>query len=175
MIYYYGGAFNPLTKAHQKIIDNLVKKLDIQNDQIIIGVTSYQDKEYSYPDRIRYDMAYNYMFKKYIPLIEQKHIFIKWQVLYQYYRTYDYLKQLKDMFKTDSSNITIVIGEDEWKDLNDKKWEHSEQLLDEYKFKVIPRKNDISSTKVRELLTDKDVNYSSLKKYISKEVYDVIH
>lgn len=167
MIYFYGGAFNPLTKAHQKIMDDLVNKMDLKQDKLIIGITSYQDKTYSYADQVRYDMVYNYMFNKYVPLIE-KQIFVKWQVLYQYTRTYEYLHKL---FPNDE--ICIVVGEDEWKDLNDKKWEYSDELLNEYKFEVILRTDNISSTKVRELL-DNTVDYSQLEKYITKEVYDII-
>ena len=167
MIYFYGGAFNPLTKAHQKIIDDIISKMDLKQDQLIIGITSYQDKTYSYSDSDRHTMVYNYMFNKYVPMME-KHIYIRWQVLYQYMRTYNYLHKL---FPNDE--ICIVVGEDEWNDLNDKKWVHSDELLNEYKFEIIPRTDAISSTKVRELL-DNNADYSQLEQYITKEVFDMI-
>lgn len=170
MIYFYGGAFNPLTKAHQQIIDDIINnKININNDSLILGVTSHDYKEYDYNQSLRYDMVYNYMFNKYVPLME-KNIFIKWQVLHQYIRTYKFLEKL---YPNQQKNIIIVLGEDEWNDLNDKKWEYSDELLNEYKFEVIPRTNNISSTKVRELLSNNS-DYNTLSEYISEEVYNMI-
>jgi nicotinic acid mononucleotide adenylyltransferase len=48
-----------------------------------------------------------------------------------------------------------VIGEDEYIDLKDGKWHHSEDILNSFEIKVIQRNDGVSSSKVRELFKNK--------------------
>lgn len=169
MIYFYGGAFNPLTKAHQNILDKLIKKMNINHDKLYIGVTNHDYKTYSYDSILRYQMIFNYMFKKYNFITYGKPF--KWEVWNQYYKTYDFLKERFP--NVEHKDICIVLGADEYQDLKDGKWVNSEKLLNEFSFKVFKRTNDISSTKVRELLNN-NVSWEDVKHYISKDVYQLL-
>ena len=91
------------------------------------------------------------------------------QLIKQDRRTWKFLNEVLNI----KNNLTLVIGEDEWNDLKNYKWHHSKDILDLYKIKVIPRTNDISSSKVRELLRNK-ANFDELQKYITKETYNIL-
>ena len=162
-VYFYGGAFNPFTLAHQQIIDNIVKDMD-DDDKLIIGVTTHDYKEYQYHHDKRYECVYRYMMNKY-------GMSICWQVLFQIDRTWNFLN--KFIPEQDQDYITLIMGEDEYQDLQAGKWHHHEDILNTYKIKIIPRTNDISSTKVRALL-NQNADFNELKQYISKEVYERI-
>ena len=69
--------------------------------------------------------------------------------------------------------ITMVIGEDEWKDLKAGKWHYSNDILNTYNILTIPRTDDVSSSKVRELLK-KNVDKNELLKYITKTTYNIL-
>ena len=162
-VYFYGGAFNPFTLAHQQIIDNIVKDMN-DDDKLIIGVTTHDYKEYQYHHDKRYECVYTYMMNKY-------GMSICWQVLFQIDRTWNFLN--KFIPEQDQDYITLIMGEDEYQDLQAGKWHHHEDILNTYKIKIIPRTNDISSTKVRTLL-NQNADFNELKQYISKEVYERI-
>ena len=76
-------------------------------------------------------------------------------------------------YRTRRDYFIIIVGEDEWNDLNTGKWHYSKELLNTYKFKVIQRTNGISSTKVRELLKN-NVGFDELQNYITRETYDIL-
>ena len=106
--------------------------------------------------------------------------------------TYDTLEHYKNIYK--NSTIYFICGLDNLSYIN--KWYKAEKLLKNYKFLVIGRNtnnseeilnnlkeykenititnielNDISSTKIRDNIYNKDFNY---KKYLNKEVYEYI-
>jgi nicotinate-nucleotide adenylyltransferase len=167
-IYFYGGAFNPLTITHQRIIDELVDELNLnscfdKNDILHIGVTYHDYKEYEFDKDIRLKMVKSYMDSKYLDKFG-------WQVCFQDCRTWEYLHKVYS--ENAQKLITIIMGEDEYADLKAGKWHYSEDILNTYQIKVIPRNDGISSTKVRQLLKEK--NFEEAKKYIDKNTYIIL-
>lgn len=167
-IYFYGGAFNPLTLTHQKIIDNLVSELKLNgctddNDILHIGVTFHDYKECKFDKDLRIKFVKSFMDKNYIDKFG-------WEISLQNERTWDYLHRVyvDDVQKY----ITIIMGEDEYNDLKAGKWHHTDDILNTYQIKVIPRNDGVSSTKVRELINNK--KYEELKKYISDDTYQIL-
>lgn len=181
MIYIYGGAFDPVTKAHLEIVKMLNKHL-ADNDRIIVSVTNNNEKNYTLPYEARVELL-RYTLRQIIKLDQPLP-----EIVEQRSRMYVFLKTT--FKKADIDNITIIVGEDEWKDLVEGKWAHSEELLKEFKFKVINRygqdlpvptfaikgfdllkvKNtsSVSSSNVRNVFyTNPDVKY--------KEVQDFLH
>ena len=67
----------------------------------------------------------------------------------------------------------MVIGEDEWKDLKAGKWHYSNDILNTYNILTIPRTDDVSSSKVRELLKE-NVGKDELLKYITETTYNIL-
>lgn len=166
MIYYYGSAFNPMTLAHQNIIKDLAKTFTNFNDILIIGVSTHEYKEYSYDAVTRYYMAYNFMSKNY-------NITFRWKVYYQFARTWEFFHKV--FSEEEQKDICLIIGQDEYDSLKAGEWEHSEDILNTYQIKVIPRTDNISSSAVRELFNTEEIpEYDSVKHLISKEVYDTL-
>ena len=160
-IYFYGGAFNPMTKAHLEIIKNILNNMK-DEDSFILAITDHDYKTYSYD--------YNTRLK--IVLENFKNIGFdytlggRYKVIKQTERTWKFLQEKLKL----TNNVTIVVGEDEWNDLKAGKWHYSNELLNTYNFKVIPRTNNISSSKVREIIK----NFNELTNYITKETYDIL-
>ena len=166
MIYYFGSAFNPLTLAHQKIIADIASSLTT-GDNLIVGVTTHEYKDYEYSRDFRYELIYNYMFNTY-PMYTSK---FHWQVWNQYERTW---KFLNTVFKPeDQKNICLIIGQDEYDSLLKGEWHFHQEILNTYKIKIIPRTDNISSTAVRNLLKQ-NATWEELSPFISKETYNKI-
>lgn len=152
MIYFYGGAFNPMTRAHLEIISNIMEKMT-NEDRFIIGITTHSYKEYQFSYKIRKDIITRNLLN--IPIIGKR---IK--IVNQTERTWKFLNSLT------KEPITIILGEDEYQDLNKGIWHYSKELLDTYKFIVIPRTNNISSTIAREIINS-NINDPILLDYIT--------
>ena len=69
--------------------------------------------------------------------------------------------------------LTIVVGEDEYKDLKNGYWHNSEDLLKTYQFKVIPRTNDISASAARDIINT-NINDPDILKYITPTTLEYI-
>lgn len=166
MIYYFGSAFNPITLAHQEILDKIISKVNGYKDVVVIGVTTYNYQDLEFESGIRYEMAFQYMSKKY-------GVTINWKVYYQFAKTWEYLHKI---FKEEEQhNICLVIGQDEYDDLKEGKWEHSEDILNTYQIKVIPRTNNISSSKVRDLFeSNNDIKFEDVQEFITKDIYEFL-
>ena len=163
MIYFYGGAFNPMTLAHLQIIFDVKKNMN-DEDWLTIGITQHDYKVFDLDYNVRSMIVHSNLNYYCYPF---KHI----RLVKQNKRTWAFLHEIFD--EQTQKDITIIVGEDEWNDLNNGKWHYSKELLNTYKFKVIPRTNDISATKVRELIKN-NANYDELKKYITKKTYDML-
>ena len=87
-IYFYGGAFNPFTIAHQQIIDNLINELT-DDDILHIGITSHDYKTYEFDKNFRLEIVKSYMNSKYIKKFN-------WEVSFQDERTWNYLHKIYD-------------------------------------------------------------------------------
>lgn len=180
MIYYYGGSFDPITKAHEAIIRKIKKEMR-DSDKLIIGIVQNDEKNYNAPLADRVNMV-----KKSLDVNE---------IVVQDKRTYAYLKS-----HYRGEKITICVGEDEWHSLCSGKWENWDLLLKYYEFLVFYRedKNDeialpsdinpnvtflstedttdgISSTAVREILfKNPECHYSDVRDYITHVVFRYI-
>lgn len=161
-IYFYGGAFNPFTIAHQQIIDNLINEL--KGDDILhIGITSHDYKTYEFDKNFRLEIVKSYMNSKYLGKFN-------WEVSFQDERTWNYLHKI--YVKEVQNNIVLIMGQDEYDDLKTGKWHRSDDILDTYNIKVIPRTDDVSSSKVRELIRNKQFN--EVKKYVGDKTFDIL-
>lgn len=179
MIYYYGGSFDPITKAHEAIIRKIKKEMR-DSDKLIIGIVQNDEKNYNVTVNDRLNMV-----KKSLDAHE---------IVIQDKRTYAYL----DAHYRDEK-ITICMGEDEWYALCSGKWVNWDLLLKRYEFLVFNRenKNDeimlpadinpnvtflsaedtdgISSTAVREILfKNPECHYSDVRDYITHVVFRYI-
>lgn len=158
-IYFYGGAFNPLTNSHMKIIKSILNEMNIE-DLLIIGITDHDYKTFQYDYKLRENILKNNCLQ--YCLYPNKRI----KLIKQDKRTWQFLNELG------YNNYVLVIGEDEYIDLKDGKWHNSENILNTFEIKVIPRNDGISSSKVRELLNNN--NFEEAKKYISEITANIL-
>ena len=179
MIYYYGGTFDPITKAHEAIIRRIKKEMR-ESDKLIIGIVQNDEKNYNVSVNDRLNMV-----KKSLDANE---------IVIQDKRTYAYLDA-----HYRGEKITICMGEDEWHAICSGKWVNWDLLLKCYEFLVFYRedKDDdivlpaginpnvtflgaedtdgISSTAVREILfKNPECHYSDVRDYITHVVFRYI-
>lgn len=180
MIYYYGGTFDPITKAHEAIIRKIKKEMR-DSDKLIIGIVQNDEKNYNVSVNDRMTMV-----KKSLDAHE---------IVIQDKRTYAYLDA-----HYRGEKITICMGEDEWNSLCLGKWVNWDLLLKHYEFLVFYREADsdeialptgfnpnvtflstedttdgISSTAVREILfKNPECHYSDVRDYITHVVFRYI-
>lgn len=185
MIYYYGGTFDPITKAHEAIIRKIKKEMR-ESDKLIIGIVQNDEKNYNVSVNDRLNMV-----KKSLDADE---------IVIQDKRTYAYLDA-----HYRGEKITICMGDDEWYALCSGKWVNWDLLLKCYEFFVFDRevhdredKDDeivlpaginptvtflgtgdttdgISSTAVREILfKNPECHYSDVRDYITHVVFRYI-
>lgn len=198
MIIVFGGSFNPLSIAHGKLIEFLLK--DEKVDKLIILPTSdkflIEKKGLKEEDIIPLNKRIEIL-KKFIqehPKIELDLV----EIDNPNYRTYDSLTYLK--WKYPGEEIVFTIGSEKIKNLH--KWFNIEDILKSFKFIVLKRseediekiENDeffikhkcsfifldyhydfhnVSSTKIRKLVKKKDIK--SLKELTYQYViYELI-
>ena len=180
MIYYYGGTFDPITKAHEAIIRKIKKEMR-ESDKLIIGIVQNDEKNYNVSVNDRLNMV-----KKSLDAHE---------IVIQDKRTYAYLDT-----HYRGEKITICIGEDEWHAICSGKWVNWDLLLKHYEFMVFNREDNndeivlpaginptvtflgtgdttdgISSTAVREILfKNPECHYSDVRDYITHVVFRYI-
>lgn len=186
MIYYYGGTFDPITKAHEAIIRRIKKEMR-ESDKLIIGIVQNDEKNYNVSVNDRLNMV-----KKSLDAHE---------IVIQDKRTYAYLDA-----HYRGEKITICMGDDEWYSLCSGKWVNWDLLLKQYEFMVFYREDNdeiyrkdndeivlpaginptvtflgaedtdgISSTAVREILfKNPECHYSDVRDYITHVVFRYI-
>ena len=180
MIYYYGGTFDPITKAHEAIIRKIKKEMR-ESDKLIIGIVQNDEKNYNVSVNDRLNMV-----KKSLDAHE---------IVIQDKRTYAYLDT-----HYRGEKITICMGEDEWHAICSGKWVNWDLLLKHYEFMVFNREDNndeivlpaginptvtflgtgdttdgISSTAVREILfKNPECHYSDVRDYITHVVFRYI-
>lgn len=180
MIYYYGGSFDPITKAHEAIIRKIKKEMR-DSDKLIIGIVQNDEKNYNVSVNDRLNMV-----KKSLDAHE---------IVIQDKRTYAYLDA-----HYRGEKITICMGEDEWHAICSGKWVNWDLLLKRYEFMVFNREDNndeivlpaginpnvtflsvedntdgISSTAVREILfKNPECHYSDVRDYITHVVFRYI-
>lgn len=180
MHYIFGSWFDPFTRAHEAII-KAVKKRMRADDKLHILVTDNDEKTNRTPASARKQMVK-------VALASKN---VNYDIDIQTNRMYEYL--WVNYRQVDPNEITIVIGDDEWKSLVAGKWLYSNRLLNTYKFLVFARDTaidykqanctivdnlnteGISSSVVREIFrVNPECHYKDVQKYISKVVFNFI-
>ena len=156
---FYGGAFNPPTKAHIDIIRKISMNPD---DKVVVGITDHDYKQTNYTYEQRIEM---------MRIAMQCHArrMTEITLVRQYARTWRFLASCDTIPKIDA----IVVGEDEWNDIRERKWQYSSTLLENYNFIVIPRKDFISSTSVRDFIAQGRSYDEQIACYIDEPVYEL--
>ena len=176
----YGGSFNPMHIGHEKIVDYVLKNLDMDKIIIIpVGIPSHRENNLEQSDtRLKICKEIFKNNKK----VEVSDIEIKSEGKSY---TYDTLLKLIKIYGKDNEFFEII-GEDSLKNL--KTWRNYKELLNLCKFIVFRRKDDkniiileneyydISSTEIRNKVKNKEdisglVN-KKVKKLIEKEYID---
>lgn len=180
MHYIFGSWFDPFTHAHEAII-KAVKKRMRTGDKLHILVTDNDEKTNRTPAGVRMQMVR-------VALASKN---VDYDIDIQTNRMYEYL--WVNYRQVDPNEITVVIGDDEWKNLVTGKWLYSNRLLNTYKFLVFVRDvpvaykqanctivdnsktKGISSSAVREIFRlNPECHYKDVQKYISKVVFNFI-
>ena len=180
MHYIFGSWFDPFTHAHEAII-KAVKKRMRAGDKLHILVTDNDEKTNRTPADIRMQMVR-------VALASKN---VDYDIDIQTNRMYEYLWD--NYRQVDPNEITVVIGDDEWKSLVAGKWLYSNRLLNTYRFLVFARDvsvaykqanctivdnsktKGISSSAVREIFRlNPECHYKDVQKYISKVVFNFI-
>ena len=180
MHYIFGSWFDPFTHAHEAII-KAVKKRMRAGDKLHILVTDNDEKTNRTPADIRMQMVR-------VALASKN---VDYDIDIQTNRMYEYL--WVNYRQVDPNEITVVIGDDEWKSLVAGKWLYSNRLLNTYRFLVFARDvsvaykqanctivvnsktKGISSSAVREIFRlNPECHYKDVQKYISKVVFNFI-
>ena len=134
--YVYGGAFDPVTVAHETIIYHLLDNAS-PGDSLLFAVTDDGEKQYSVNAAIRREMlqkAVGKYFCLHSTRFEQDGITAK--VVIQSERTRRFL-ETNDLLNKDT---TLVLGMDEWVDLyNSYMWQDADRLKASLKFMVFDR------------------------------------
>lgn len=189
MHYIFGSWFDPFTKAHEAILKSLQKNVITQKDKLIICVTANDEKQDRTPVEERYALVEK----------DLKAKKIAHTLVVQPNRMYDFLRGDKIFKDVRPSDITVVIGEDEFDALMTGKWKYSQTLLKNYCFIVFKRAadaithyhekfndrvmfmdidtefEDVSSSEVREIFRrNPECHYKDVQKHISRPVFEYI-
>ncbi len=159
---FFGGCFNPPTKVHIEIANNLIK--DKKVDKVIfVPVNDYYRKNNLANANHRYNMLK--LITNNQKNIEVDNIEIKENRLLFAVDAFELIEN-----KYINANIFFIMGSDnyikmsEWKDYN--------KIKNKYNYIVIDRnKNEVSSTQISNMIKH---NNKEVKNYISEEVYEYI-
>ena len=164
---FFGGCFNPPNNLHIQIANNLInsKKLD---KVIFVPVNDFYKKNGLIEAKHRYNMLklavknYDNLLVDDIELNEKRKLYA--------IDAFELIKNSKYAKGLSKEKFFLIMGSDNYKKMP--KWNNYNKIKDKYNFIVVERdKRDITSTKIREMINNKDDN---VKKYISKNVYEYI-
>lgn len=180
MKYIFGAAFDPITRAHIAIIKSVAKHMT-KEDELVIMVSNNDEKNYPTAIKDRFEV---------VNATLEKNIDCEYMLIQQDKRTYAFLQE--HFFKQEN-DITIIVGEDEWKALTDYKWHNAIDLLATYKFIVVGRENsnvdtfnynarvinidmpNCASSAVRKIFDlNPDTKYKEVNTYITLETFKQI-
>ena len=131
--YVYGGAFDPITVAHEAIIFNLLE-CAAPGDSFLFAVTDNDEKKYSCDIAERKAML-QMVVNKYLASLRMEGK-IDTNVVVQRVRTCDFLEDCGLLNKS----TTLVLGMDEWADLaTSYRWKDADRLKENLEFQVYDR------------------------------------
>lgn len=145
----YGGSFNPMHIGHEKIVDYVLKNLDMDKIIIIpVGIPSHRENNLEQSNtRLKICREIFKNNKK----VEVSDIEIKNEGKSY---TYDTLLKLIKIYGKDNEFFEII-GEDSLKNL--KTWKNYKELLNLCKFIVFRRKDDKNTEIDSEFLNNKNI------------------
>ena len=145
----YGGSFNPMHIGHEKIVDYVLKNLDMDKIIIIpVGIPSHRENNLEQSDtRLKICKEIFKNNKK----VEVSDIEIKAEGKSY---SYDTLLKLIQIYDKDNEFFEII-GEDSLKNL--KTWKNYKELLNLCKFIVFRRKDDKNTEIDSEFLNNKNI------------------
>lgn len=145
----YGGSFNPMHIGHEKIVDYVLKNLDMDKIIIIpVGIPSHRENNLE-QSNIRLKICRE-IFKN-NKKVEVSDIEIKAEGKSY---SYDTLLKLIEIYGKDNEFFEII-GEDSLKNL--KTWKNYKELLNLCKFIVFRRKDDKNTEIDSEFLNNKNI------------------
>lgn len=182
MIYIYGGSFDPITEAHFNIIKSIRKQLK-KNDRFIVTIANTDEKNYKADIQDRFEMVHNLLNTKFTQNVPE--------LMIQDLRTYAFISE---QFHGQENEITLCVGEDEWKTLLAGKWINYDLILKHFKFLVVCRESssvdlvnypgkvikienaqEISASKVRDIFSrNPDCHYEDVKLFITHQTFRYI-
>lgn len=173
----YIGSFDPFHKGHKRVINHLLINKYVDK-VLIVPTTNYWDKTNLLDLNKRIEMLKTYENENI--KIDTKHNNITY--------TYELLEKLKIEY---SDELYLILGADNI--INFDKWKNYKQILNN-KILILPRNNinvdnytkkyksailvkdfkmiDISSTKIRNLIKNKNIN--ELNKYLDEQIINYI-
>lgn len=180
---YFGTKAAPLTKAHEEIIETLVRQFADKYDNVIlrVGVVSSDWKTVGnpfnpYDHASRFHMVQNYIWKTY-PDISPRGKTRKVDTVLQSagIPLYDFLQ----LNFSNPGSLLVTLGQDEWESLDAGEsggWKKHEEMKRDYMIHCIkPRTDDISATAARNILhKDPICMYDQVSRYLSRWVFDYI-
>ena len=145
----YGGSFNPMHIGHEKIVDYVLKNLDMDKIIIIpVGIPSHRENNLEQSNtRLKICREIFKNNKK----VEVSDIEIKAEGKSY---SYDTLLKLIEIYGKDNEFFEII-GEDSLKNL--KTWKNYKELLNLCKFIVFRRKDDKNTEIDSEFLNNKNI------------------
>lgn len=159
---FFGGCFNPPTNVHIKLANNLIKD-GILDKVIFVPVGDYYKKQNLAPAIHRYNMLK--LACKNAENLEVENIAIEHKD--NLYAT-DTFKMLYDKYNK-SVEMYMIMGSDNFEKMPG--WKDYEKIKDKYKYIILKRTGDISSTQIRNKLKKGE----DVTEYINPEVLKYIN
>ena len=142
------GSFNPIHNGHLNIAREILKKTEIDSIWMVLSPKS-PDKEVVLDKNDRYELMR-------LALMSESKIIISKVEFNLKTPNYTYLTLLELSKKHPNDNFILLMGEDNYKNIND--WKESDYIINNYKILVYPRE---STLKKENFLSGRLYNISS--------------
>ena len=151
------GSFNPIHNGHLNIAREVLKKTEIDSIWMVLSPRS-PDKEELLDKKDRYELMR-------LALMSETKINISKVEFNLKTPNYTYLTLLELSKKHPNYNFIILMGEDNYKNIND--WRESNYIINNFKILVYPRE---STLKNENFLTGKlyDISSSMIRRKVAK-------
>ncbi len=151
------GSFNPIHNGHLNIAREVLKKTEIDSIWMVLSPRS-PDKEEVLDKKDRYELMR-------LALMSETKINISKVEFNLKTPNYTYLTLLELSKKHPNYNFIILMGEDNYKNIND--WRESNYIINNFKILVYPRE---STLKNENFLTGKlyDISSSMIRRKVAK-------